>query len=126
MPRSVLIVDDSELVRRGVRQFFEHLPDWRIVGEAASGTKAIEIASEHKPDLVLLDLSMPGLNGIETACLLRKILPHAYITVFSVFDTSVGSHVSSAAGVDLVLSKADGWSSLSKTLANFDRLRRAL
>jgi DNA-binding NarL/FixJ family response regulator len=125
MPRSVLIVDDSELVRRGMRQFFEHLPDWRIAGEAASGTKAIEIASELKPDLILLDFSMPGLNGIEAASLLRKILPHAYITVFTVYDTSVGSRLSSAAGVNLVLSKADGWSSLSKTLSNFNRHRGA-
>ena len=121
MPRSVLIVDDSDLVRRGMRQFFEQLPDWRIVGEAASGSKAIEIASELKPDLILLDLSMPGLNGIETASLLRKILPHAYIAVFTVYDSSVGSRLSSAAGVDLVLPKADGLSSLRKTLFGFDR-----
>ena len=125
MPRSVLIVDDSDLVRRGMRQFFEQLPDWRIVGEAASGSKAIEIASELKPDLILLDFSMPGLNGIETASVLRKKLPHAYIAVFTVYDTSVGSRLSSAAGVDLVLPKADGLSSLSKTLFHFDRHRGA-
>ena len=125
MPRSVLIVDDSELVRRGMRNFFEQLPDWRIVGEAASGIKAIEIASELKPDLILLDLSMPGLNGIETASLLRETLPHAYIAVFTVHDTSVSSRLSSPAGVDLVLPKTDGWSSLTKALVGFDRHLRA-
>lgn len=124
MQRSVLIVDDSALVRREMRRFFEQLPDWKIVGEAQSGIKAIEIATELKPELILLDLSMPGLNGIETASLLRKALPHAYITVFTVFDDAVSSRLSSAAGVDLVLPKADGLASLTKTLQSFSRHRR--
>ena len=80
MAKTVLIVDDSEIVRRGMPRFFEQLPDWKIVGEAPDGIKAIQIATELEPDLILLDLSMPGLNGVETASLLRKVLPHAYIT----------------------------------------------
>ena len=84
MPNSVLIVDDSYAVRQVMRDFFETMTDCRIVGEAADGAEAIHQASELKPDLILLDFSMPELNGIETASILKKMLPHAHICIYHV------------------------------------------
>ena len=116
MPRSVLIADDNEIVRKVMRQFFRTLPDWRVTGEAADGVQAIEKATELKPDLILLDVSMPQLNGIETASVLRKAMPHVHIILFTMFDDSVGSRLSTAAGVDLVVPKAEGLEGLVKSL----------
>jgi DNA-binding NarL/FixJ family response regulator len=116
MPNSVLIVDDSYAVRQVMRDFFETMTDCRIVGEAADGAEAIHQASELKPDLILLDFSMPELNGIETASILKKMLPHAHIVVFTMFDTALGSSLSSAVGVDLIVPKAEGLNGLVKAV----------
>ena len=112
MPNSVLLVDDSYVVRHVMRDFFETMTDCRIVGEAADGAEAIHQASELRPDLILLDFSMPGLNGIETASVLKKMLPHAHIVVFTMYDAALGSRLRLAAGVDLVVSKTEGLNGL--------------
>jgi DNA-binding NarL/FixJ family response regulator len=112
MPNSVLIVDDSYVVRQVMRDFFETMTDCRIVGEAGDGAEAIHQASELRPDLILLDFSMPELNGIETASILKKMLPHAHIVVFTMYDGALGSRLSLAVGVDLVVSKTEGLNGL--------------
>src|SRR5579872_4841367 len=108
MPNSVLIVDDSPVIRKVMRDFFEALTDWKITGEAGDGAEAIQRAVQLKPDLILLDFSMPNMNGIEAASILKKLLPASHIVVFTMFDDALGSRLSSAVGVDLVISKADG------------------
>jgi DNA-binding NarL/FixJ family response regulator len=112
MARSVLIVDDSQNVRRVMRGFFDSLSDWTIAGEAAGGSEGIQKALELKPDLILLDFSMPEMNGIETASVLKKSLPDVRIIVFTLFDDAVGSRLGVAAGVDLIVPKADGLTGL--------------
>ncbi len=112
MPRSVLIVDDGEIVRKVIRRFFEKLTDWQVAGEAGDGAEAIQKAKELRPDLILLDVSMPNMNGIEAAPILKNILPGVYIIVFTMFDAALGSRLSSAAGVDLVVPKAEGLTGL--------------
>ena len=116
MSLSVLIVDDSCVVRQVMRDFFETMTDCRIVGEAADGAEAIHQASELRPDLILLDFSMPGLNGIETASILKRMLQHAHIVVFTMFDTALGSRLSLAVGVDLVVPKAEGLNGLVEAI----------
>jgi DNA-binding NarL/FixJ family response regulator len=116
VPRSVLVVDDSAVVRRVMRQLFEKLTDWEFGGEAGDGLEAIQRATEIKPDLILLDFSMPHMNGIEAASVLKKMMPGVLIIVFTMFDGAVGPRVSSAAGVDLVVSKAEGLNSLVKAV----------
>ena len=108
LPKSVLIVDDSEIVRRAMRGFFETLSEWKIIGEASDGIEAIRIAPLLKPDVILLDFAMPKLNGIEAASVLKKMLPHANIVVFTVFDDALSSKICLSVGVDLVVSKAEG------------------
>ena len=116
MAKSVLIVDDSQIVRREMRHFFETLPDWKIGGEAAEGAKAIQKAIELKPDLILLDFSMPNMNGVETASVLKKMLPDTHIVVFTMFDDAVGSRLRSAVGVDVVIPKSEGLTGLVKVV----------
>ena len=60
---SILIVDDHEVVRNGIRSYLETVKDFQVVGEAASGDEAVKLVSEHIPDIVLLDLIMPGMDG---------------------------------------------------------------
>jgi DNA-binding NarL/FixJ family response regulator len=72
----------------------------------------IQKAIELKPDLILLDVSMPNMNGIETASVIKKLLPDVYIIVFTLFDGTLGPRLSSAVGVDLVVPKAEGLTGL--------------
>lgn len=116
MPNSVLIVDDSEIIRRVMRDFFEALTDWTITGEAGDGSEAIQKALELQPDLILMDFSMPNMNGIEAASVLKSAVPAAHIVVFTMFDDALGSRLSSAVGVDLVIAKADGLGGLVKAV----------
>jgi DNA-binding NarL/FixJ family response regulator len=112
MPKSVLIVDDSRVVRQALCQFFETSQEWKVVGEAADGAEGIQTAIELKPDLILLDVSMPKMNGVETASVIKKLLPDVYIIAFTLFDGTLGPRLSSAVGVDLVVPKAEGLTGL--------------
>jgi NarL family two-component system response regulator LiaR len=83
---NILLVDDHSIVRQGIRTFLETQPDLIVVGEAASGEEAIGIAAELAPDVVLMDLSMPGLGGIEAIRQIKKISPHSQIVVLTSFQ----------------------------------------
>lgn len=64
---TILIVDDHEVVRQGVRSILGTRPEWEVIGEATNGKDAIEAAKTHRPDVVILDISMPVMNGLEAA-----------------------------------------------------------
>ena len=74
-PKTILIADDSEIVRTIIRQALERDTDFEICGEAVDGTEAMSKAKELSPDLIILDVRMPGLNGLEVAGILRHALP---------------------------------------------------
>ena len=116
MSSSVLIVDDNQMIRKVMRHFFETLPDWKVGGEAEEGAEAIQKATELKPDLILLDFSMPNMNGVEAASVLKKMLPEVHIIVFTIFDDALGSSLVSVVGVDLVVPKAEGLTGLEKAV----------
>jgi two-component system, NarL family, response regulator LiaR len=82
-PITVLIVDDHLLVRQGVRAFLETQPDIRVLGDAGSGDEAIQLATELVPDVVLMDLVMPGMDGIEATRLLRRTSPRSQVLVLT-------------------------------------------
>lgn len=79
----ILLADDHTLVRQGLRRILESQEDLRVVAEAGSGTEAIEMAREHKPDLALLDVGMKGLNGLEALAQLRRYLPGLSVLMLS-------------------------------------------
>jgi DNA-binding NarL/FixJ family response regulator len=85
----ILIADDNEWVRRGVKNILAPMSHWEICGEAEDGAEAIRKAAELLPDLVLLDVSMPGLNGLEAARRVREKVPAAKIVIMSQHDPAL-------------------------------------
>jgi DNA-binding NarL/FixJ family response regulator len=108
MAKSILVADDSDTVRAITRLFLEAQIDLEVCGEAVDGVDAIEKAKELKPDLILLDLTMPRMNGVEAASVLKGMMPKVPIVLFTLYKETVGDAVASAAGIDAVLSKPDG------------------
>jgi len=79
----VMVVDDHTLVRRGIRAFLDEYEDICVIGEATDGVKAVELVEEIKPDVVLMDLLMPGMDGIETTNRILAIQPNLHILVLT-------------------------------------------
>jgi len=86
MAARILIVDDHEIVRKGVRMLFANYDSFEVCGEAQNGMEAIHMVPVLSPDVVILDLSMPGMNGFETAAKIRLIAPPIKIIFFSVHE----------------------------------------
>jgi DNA-binding NarL/FixJ family response regulator len=84
--KRIMIIDDHDAVRRGVRQLIETKPYYQVVGEAADGRSAIDIAIETSPDIAIIDYSMPELNGLGLALALRRSLPRIEILLFTMHD----------------------------------------
>jgi NarL family two-component system response regulator LiaR len=80
---TVLIVDDHAVVRQGVRAFLDTRAEIEVVGEAESGKMAVEICAEHAPDVVLLDLLMPEMNGVETTRQIKAISPRSQVVILT-------------------------------------------
>ncbi|HEX4003177.1 MAG TPA: response regulator transcription factor [Candidatus Acidoferrales bacterium] len=80
----ILIVDDHDLMRRGIKALLQSHAGWEVVGEAHTGREAVTKAEELKPDVVILDISMPDLNGIEAARRIRKSAPNTEVLILSV------------------------------------------
>jgi len=117
--KSVLIVDDNFNIRAALRAFIECATGMQVCDSAGNGADAIAKASEKKPDLVLIDLSMPVMNGLEAASAIKKALPQAHIVVFTLFSDNLGELLAKAAGVDLVVSKTEGARGLLHALRPF-------
>jgi len=77
----VVLVDDHNMVRMGLKAYFASLPDIQVVGEAATGSEAVRLAADLTPDVVLMDLLMPGMDGVEATRQVRQISPHTQVIV---------------------------------------------
>ncbi len=90
-PIHILIADDQAITRSGLRTLLESVPDLEIVGEATNGAEVIELAASLQPDVILMDLRMPEINGIEATRRIHRASPHIGILVVTIFadDTSV-------------------------------------
>jgi DNA-binding NarL/FixJ family response regulator len=108
MAKSILIADDNGAVRKIARLFLESQMDLEVCGEAVDGVDAIEKAKQLKPDLVVMDLAMPRMNGVEAALVLKGLMPGMPIVIFTLYSDLLGSSPSSTIPVDAVLSKPDG------------------
>jgi DNA-binding NarL/FixJ family response regulator len=116
MPKNILIADDNAGVRTLIRTYLEMQTEFEICGEATDGVDAIEKIKELKPDLILLDLAMPKMNGAEVASIIKRTMPTVPIILFSVHGKKIGKSLASAVGVDIVLSKADGITNLVESV----------
>jgi DNA-binding NarL/FixJ family response regulator len=119
MPKRILIVEDEVSVRNAVRTFFEHQSGLEVCGEAANGLEGLEKATELRPDLVLLDLSMPIMNGVEVASLIRSRMPNTPVVLYTMFDDVLGKPLAATLGIAAIVSKSDG---LAKLLARIEAL----
>jgi two-component system nitrate/nitrite response regulator NarL len=107
MQKRILIVDDNALTRDLVRLFIESRPGFEVCGEAADGVEGIEKGGELKPDLIVLDFSMPRINGLEAAMILRKVIPDTPIILLTIYKDAIPLRLARNAGVASVLSKTD-------------------
>ncbi|HEY56005.1 MAG TPA: response regulator transcription factor [Dehalococcoidia bacterium] len=82
----VLLAEDHVVVRQGTRQLLEHEPDFKIVGEAGDGEEAVRLAKELKPDVIIMDVAMPKLSGIEATKQIKAVLPAASVLVLTGYD----------------------------------------
>ena len=108
VPKCILIADDSATVRAIIREFLESQAGLKVCGEAIDGVDVIEKAKELKPDLIILDLAMPQINGAEAASVLKSMMPDVPIILLTMYEDVMVKSRASAFGVDLVLSKTDG------------------
>ncbi len=77
----IILVDDHNMVRMGLKAYFSTLPDIQVIGEAASGEEAVRLAAELTPDVILMDLLMPGMDGVEATRQVKKVSPHTQVIV---------------------------------------------
>jgi DNA-binding NarL/FixJ family response regulator len=117
----VVLVDDHGLVRAGLRSLLESLPDVDVVGEAADGATALTTIESAKPDVVLMDISMPGLDGLEATRRAAKMDPRPRILVLSMHDERAYVREALAAGADGYLVKAAEREELALALAALAR-----
>jgi DNA-binding NarL/FixJ family response regulator len=116
MVKRVLIADDNLYVRYVIRTFLHDQHEIEICGEAVDGVEAIEKTRHLKPDLVLLDLSMPSLNGAEVALILKNTAPDVRIIMFTMYSSKLSPSLKSALGVDAILSKPDDMGHLVESI----------
>jgi two-component system nitrate/nitrite response regulator NarL len=107
VPKSVLIVDDHEAVRRELRRLFQSRPEFTVCGEAADGAEAISKAEQFSPALVVLDLAMPEMNGLEAAGALRFIVPDAILFLLTAYKNRELELAAFQSGIRGVFSKYD-------------------
>ena len=112
----ILIADDNQFVRRGIAGFLSDVPDCEICAEASDGPEAVRKVRELRPDLVLLDISMPTSNGFETARLIRREFPQTKILIMSQNDPASFLPCALAVGADGCLDKAQIHAELPKAI----------
>ena len=107
MTKYILRVDDSELIRLATRHFLECQPGFEVCGEAVDGIDALEKASQLNPDLMILDITTPRMNGLQTARELRARMYSAPIILFTWYADAVQPEDAAEAGITAVISKTN-------------------
>jgi two-component system response regulator DegU len=107
MSFQVLLVDDHKIMRDGIKAILRHSDEFEVMGESESGAEAVQICKQKRPDVVLMDIGLPGLNGIETTVEILRHCPDMKVVILSMYDDehSVVSAIRSGARA-FVLKKA--------------------
>jgi DNA-binding NarL/FixJ family response regulator len=107
MPKTILLADDSPIIGQTLYRALATEGSYDLCAQAADGSEAISLAKRYKPDLVILDLAMPGMNGLETARELKKIMPTVPIILHTIHASTVQELFVGNSCVDLVIPKGD-------------------
>src|SRR5258708_20562669 len=99
MSHTILIADDNLFIRESLRRLFEREEDFDVCGEAENGREAVEKAQQLHPDLILLDLSMPVMNGIEAAGILKAVLSKVPVIIYSAHKDPLSEKEAESAGI---------------------------
>lgn len=108
MPKGILLVDDSLIIRTSVRTYLESQPGLEVCGEASNGVEALARASELSPDLIIMDLSMPRMDGLEAARQLKHQMPAVPIILFTQHQGVLRGCDADRAGISAVIAKSSG------------------
>jgi two-component system, LytTR family, response regulator AlgR len=104
MARRILVADDSPIIRKMLCEMFEAEDDYDLCAEARDGAEAIALAIKHKPELIILDMSMPVMDGVQAAKELKSLMPEVPIILFTLYADAINpAHVS----VDRIVSKSE-------------------
>ena len=103
----ILIVDDHEIFRRGLRSLLESRADWEVCGEATDGRDAVDKAKQLQPDVIVLDITMPRLNGLDAVALIRKEVPTAKVVILSQHQPALMKQVALTAGAGAYVTKSE-------------------
>lgn len=106
--KRVLIVDDNAIMRQQIRRILEAQSEIEVCGEAQDGKEALRKVAECRPDLVILDFVMPGMNGLQTTREIKRITPKLPVLLFTLLDSPEMEREGQRAGADAVLPKVDG------------------
>ena len=106
MAKTILIVDDNAYIRRGLCELFKRESDFEVCGEAENGKEAIDKALALHPDLIVLDLSMPIMNGLDAARQLKKLMPTVLLIMYSAFGDVFGEQQARLIGISELVSKS--------------------
>ena len=114
--RRVLLVDDHAMVRQGLRAILDHYPDLLIIGEAADGREAVSIAKKRAPDVIVMDINMPRMDGIEATKRIKKDRPETVVIAVSINDTPHLRASMQQAGASAFVSKEEAAERLHETI----------
>jgi DNA-binding NarL/FixJ family response regulator len=106
-PLRILLVDDHEVVRQGLRALIEKRPEWRVCAEAGDGRTAVALVEQERPDIAVVDFGMPGLNGLEATRQIKRVLPECEVLVFTGTEDEELIHKIFAAGARSYILKND-------------------
>src|SRR5512135_1015987 len=125
-PRRILMADDHALVRAGMRALLESLPDIEVVGETGDGLEAVELVRRDPPDVILLDVTMPGLNGLEAASRIARLGVPTRVLMVSMHASPEYAARAFAAGAAGYLNKDSAFDELSTAIEEISAGRRYL
>lgn len=103
----IVIADDHEIFRRGLRSLLESHSNWEVCGEAVNGREAIDRVRELKPDVVVLDVTMPQVNGLEAAREIRRYMPESKVVILSQHEPALMKQSALAAGAGAYVTKSE-------------------
>jgi len=121
---TLLLVDAEPLLRQGLRVWLERARDIRVIGEASTGTQALTLAQALQPDVVLMDISMPALDGIATTAALHTSVPRSAVVLLSLYDDRALRTRAHAAGAVRLVGKQEGVKALLAAIREVGRPER--